>query len=216
MYYHSSTAFLCVCMSVCIIQSSLSLCSSWIVACQTPLSMEFSRQEYWSGLPIPSPGNLPNAGMGHGPYTEGRFFTIWTTRKALPFTSASTKKKSLSWSLYFIIVLVLFTVFFHRLSDCLLYRCIFSVTWNLFHFSWAHQFSALIKTIVSLYLYLFYSFVLFFFSWSFWMFYLACVCCPYHIIKFSQTLNLELSFDLAYEGSFFSYSPSSYNILPYC
>ena len=56
----------------------------------------------------------------------------------------------------------LFTVFFHRISDCLLYRCIFSVTWNLFHFSWAHQFSTLIKTIVSLDLYLFYSFVLFF------------------------------------------------------
>ena len=179
MYYHSSTAFLCVCVSVCIIQSSLSLCSSWIVACQTPLSMEFSRQEYWSGLPIPSPGNLPNAGMGHGPYTEGRFFTIWTTRKALPFTSASTKKKSLSWSLYFIIVLVLFTVFFHRLSDCLLYRCIFSVTWNLFHFSWAHQFSALIKTIVSLYLYLFYSFVLFCFlgvsECSIWLVFVALI-----------------------------------------
>ena len=33
------------------------------VACQAPLSMEFSRQEYWSGLPCPSPGNLPNPGI---------------------------------------------------------------------------------------------------------------------------------------------------------
>ena len=32
----------------------------WTVACQAPLSMEFSRQEYWSGLPFPSPGDLPN------------------------------------------------------------------------------------------------------------------------------------------------------------
>ena len=32
----------------------------WIVACQAPLSMGFSRQEYWSGLPFPSPGDLPN------------------------------------------------------------------------------------------------------------------------------------------------------------
>jgi len=31
------------------------------VACQAPLSMEFSRQEYWSGLPFPSPGDLPNS-----------------------------------------------------------------------------------------------------------------------------------------------------------
>ena len=35
----------------------------WTVACQTPLSMGFSRQEYWIGLPFPSPGNLPNPGM---------------------------------------------------------------------------------------------------------------------------------------------------------
>ena len=32
----------------------------WTVACQDPLSMEFSRQEYWSGLPFPSPGDLPD------------------------------------------------------------------------------------------------------------------------------------------------------------
>ena len=35
----------------------------WTVACQAPLSMEFSRQEYWSGLPFPSPGHLPNPGI---------------------------------------------------------------------------------------------------------------------------------------------------------
>ena len=32
----------------------------WTVAHQAPLSMEFSRQEYWSGLPFPPPGDLPN------------------------------------------------------------------------------------------------------------------------------------------------------------
>ena len=36
----------------------------WTVARQAPLSMEFSRLEYWSGLPGPSPGDLPNSGMG--------------------------------------------------------------------------------------------------------------------------------------------------------
>ena len=35
----------------------------WTVARQAPLSMGFSRQEYWSGLPFPSPGNLPNRGI---------------------------------------------------------------------------------------------------------------------------------------------------------
>ena len=37
----------------------------WTVAHQAPLSMGFSRQEYWSGLPFPSPGDLPNPGLPH-------------------------------------------------------------------------------------------------------------------------------------------------------
>ena len=36
------------------------LVTPWTVAHQAPLSMEFPRQEYWSGLPFPSPGDLPN------------------------------------------------------------------------------------------------------------------------------------------------------------
>ena len=35
----------------------------WTIAHQAPPSMRFSRQEYWSGLPFPSPGDLPNAGI---------------------------------------------------------------------------------------------------------------------------------------------------------
>ena len=38
----------------------------WTVACQSPLSVEFSRQEYWNGLPFPSPGDLPNPGIEPG------------------------------------------------------------------------------------------------------------------------------------------------------
>ena len=37
--------------------------SAWTIACQAPLSMEFSRQEYWNGFPFPSPENLPNPGI---------------------------------------------------------------------------------------------------------------------------------------------------------
>ena len=35
----------------------------WTAACQAPLTMEFPRQEYWSGLPFPPPGDLPNPGI---------------------------------------------------------------------------------------------------------------------------------------------------------
>ena len=35
----------------------------WTVAYQAPPSMGFSRQEYWNGLPFPSPGDLPNSGI---------------------------------------------------------------------------------------------------------------------------------------------------------
>ena len=43
-----------------------SLWPPWTVARQAPLSMGFSRQEYWSGLPFPSPGDLPNPGIESG------------------------------------------------------------------------------------------------------------------------------------------------------
>ena len=39
------------------------LCDPWTVAYQAPLSMGFPRHEYWSELPFPSPGDLPNAGI---------------------------------------------------------------------------------------------------------------------------------------------------------
>ena len=39
------------------------LVTTWTVACQVPVSMGFSRQEYWNGLPFPSPADLPNPGI---------------------------------------------------------------------------------------------------------------------------------------------------------
>ena len=44
-------------------KSSPTLATPWTVTCQVPLSLEFSRQEYWSELPFPSPGDLPNPGV---------------------------------------------------------------------------------------------------------------------------------------------------------
>ena len=55
------------------------------VARQAPLSMGFSRQEYWSGLPFPSPGDLPDPGIEPvslaSPALAGRFLTTRATRE---------------------------------------------------------------------------------------------------------------------------------------
>ena len=55
----------------------------WAVACQSSVSMRFSRQEYWSGLPCPPPEDLPDAGIEPvslmSPALAGRFFTTSAT-----------------------------------------------------------------------------------------------------------------------------------------
>ena len=58
----------------------------WTIAHQTPLSMGFSRREYWSGLLCPPPGALPHPGIEPAsllsPALAGRFFTIRVTWEA--------------------------------------------------------------------------------------------------------------------------------------
>ena len=58
----------------------------WTVAYQASLSMEFSRQEYWRGLPFPSPGDLPNPGIEPG------FPSLWGD--ALSFEPPGRIRKS--------------------------------------------------------------------------------------------------------------------------
>ena len=57
---------MCVCSHSFVSDSAI----PWTVALQAPLPMEFSKQEYWSGLPFPSPGELPNLGI------EPKSFTL--------------------------------------------------------------------------------------------------------------------------------------------
>ena len=68
-------------------QSGLTFVTPWTVTHQAPLSMAFSRQEYWSGLPFPFPGDLPNPGIEPmslvSPELAGRFFTTGATWEAL-------------------------------------------------------------------------------------------------------------------------------------
>ena len=66
-------------------------------ACQVPLSMRLPRQEYWSGLPFPSPGDLPDPGIEPvSPALAGRFLTTeLPVNKALYFIKNSKDSEDL-------------------------------------------------------------------------------------------------------------------------
>ena len=77
----------CVCVCVCVYARMHAAClvvsnsaTPWIIAHQAPLSFGFSRQEHWSGLPFPAPGDLPDPEIKPtslvSPALAGKFFTI--------------------------------------------------------------------------------------------------------------------------------------------
>ena len=94
--------FTCSLYAVCVI-SHVQL----FLTCQAPLSMEFSRQEYWSGLSFPTPGDLPDPGIEPTsvafPALAGRFFTTASVGKPrlVPGTYSlnrqKKKKKKKTW-----------------------------------------------------------------------------------------------------------------------
>ena len=77
--YHMISLMLCCAVLCLVAQSFPTLCEPVGLACQVPLSMGFSRQQYWSGLPCLLPGNLPNPEIEPAspasPSLAGRFFT---------------------------------------------------------------------------------------------------------------------------------------------
>ena len=58
----SALTYVCVCVCACLLSHVRLFATPWTVAHQAPLSMGFSRQEYWSGLPCP-PGDFPDPGI---------------------------------------------------------------------------------------------------------------------------------------------------------
>ena len=102
----------CISYSVCVCvytQSCLTLCdpmdyilplfaTPWTVSCLGPLFMEFSRQEYWSGLPFPTLGDLPDPGIkpksSSSPALVSRFFTTVPPGKHRESPKGSTQKGS--------------------------------------------------------------------------------------------------------------------------
>ena len=97
---------MCVCAKS--LQSCPTLCEPKTVACQAPLSMRFSRREYWSGLLCPPPRDLPNPGIEPVYLTSlglvGRFFSTSVTWEALATPQHRSKpglRHAPPWLLFF-------------------------------------------------------------------------------------------------------------------
>ena len=84
------------CVSSSVVSNSV---TPWTVVCQAPLSMGFPRQEYWRGLPFPSPGDLPN------PSIEPRSSTLQSILYHLSHQGSPSK------SLYTLLCILIFSIF---------------------------------------------------------------------------------------------------------
>ena len=89
-----------------------SFATPWTIACQVLLSMGFSRQEYWSGLPFPSPGNLPDP-------------RIEPVSPALQVDSLPLSHQGFSYSIYSYKILAIFPVLCNKSFQLILYLSLY-------------------------------------------------------------------------------------------
>ena len=80
-YHFTNTVSEFLITKICLLSHVWLFVTPWTVGCQAPLSMEFSRREYWTGLPFPPAGDVPNPGMGPESFgfaasTGGLFATV--------------------------------------------------------------------------------------------------------------------------------------------
>ena len=94
-----SAACPCACVCVSCFSCVQLFATPWTVTLQAPLSMQFSRQEYWSGSPFLSPWDLPEPGIKSGvSCLADRFLAIWATREALSTCIVLTKWHKDQWT----------------------------------------------------------------------------------------------------------------------
>ena len=97
--FHQDDAWLHVSLCVYVVCHVWLFATPWTVACQAPLSMEFSRQEYWSGLPFPIPGDLPSPAIEPMSITcvsyIGRWILYHCTTWEAPHIALMTRQKLL-------------------------------------------------------------------------------------------------------------------------
>ena len=105
----------CVCLCVCVLSHFshvwLFVTPPWTVACQAFLSMGFFRQECWSGLPRPPPGDHPDSGIERASPTWQADSLLLRYRRSPPFTSITSQ----SW--------IKWVLNIHRLKTDLANRC---------------------------------------------------------------------------------------------
>ena len=89
---------ICLSYYVCVLSHVQLFVTPWILALQAPLSIGFSRKEYWSGLPFPLPGDLPDPGIEPmSSVSAGRFFTTSSTWEALIIIQIIFKLTLIFW-----------------------------------------------------------------------------------------------------------------------
>ena len=127
-----------------IAKSCPTLASPWAVACQGPPSMGFSRQEYWSGLPFPSPGDLPDPGIEPGsPVLQADFLLTelqgkpaipdWGTKILQAMCSSPPKQNSIktnftSFNFFMKLELTCNTVFIFKVCNSTI--CYMYIIWS--------------------------------------------------------------------------------------
>ena len=109
----------------------------WTVASQAPPSMGFSRQECWSGLPFPSPGDLPDPGIEpESPALQADALPSEPPGKPVAINKSSTKFKPFTNFSFQIISFLHHSVLFNPLSSTLLFPniflCMFQSSYSLF------------------------------------------------------------------------------------
>ena len=91
----------CWCSGLCHFSRVQLFATPWTVAHQAPLSLGFSRQEHWSGLPRSPPGALPDPGIEPtslvSPALAGQLFTTSATWEALETTDQTPKNQQTQW-----------------------------------------------------------------------------------------------------------------------
>ena len=99
LYFIHSVYLSIPCAQMCVLRCLVMSNSLWLHgAHQAPLSMEFSRQEYWSGLPFPPPGDLPDPGTEPmSPALAARFFTTMPPGKPIHSAGCILLAAVVSW-----------------------------------------------------------------------------------------------------------------------